>query len=87
MRLPTGPDASGPPRRFVHIAISDQGVGIPSENLERIFDLGADIAVHSATKYLAGNGTVMGGLIVDAGYLVVFLSSAWANFTSKDVTS
>ncbi len=38
VRLPTGPDASGPPRRFVHIAISDQGVGIPSENLERIFD-------------------------------------------------
>ncbi|RXW33464.1 O-acetylhomoserine aminocarboxypropyltransferase/cysteine synthase family protein [Propioniciclava flava] len=40
---------------------------VPTPYLERVFDLGADIVVHSATKYLAGNGTVMGGLIVDAG--------------------
>lgn len=40
---------------------------VPTPYLERAFDLGADIAVHAATKYLSGNGTVMGGLIVDAG--------------------
>ena len=33
----------------------------------RVFDHGADIAVHAATKYFAGNGTSMGGVIVDSG--------------------
>ena len=33
----------------------------------RVFDHGADIAVHAATKYFAGNGTTMGGVIVDSG--------------------
>jgi O-acetylhomoserine (thiol)-lyase len=31
------------------------------------FDLGADIIVHSATKFLSGHGTVIGGLLVDGG--------------------
>ncbi|WP_407432579.1 O-acetylhomoserine aminocarboxypropyltransferase/cysteine synthase family protein [Methanobrevibacter sp.] len=30
-------------------------------------DHGADIVVHSATKFLSGNGTSMGGIIVDGG--------------------
>ena len=34
------------------------------------FDLGADIVVHSATKFLSGHGTSMAGLIVMAGYLI-----------------
>ena len=29
--------------------------------------MGADIVVHSTTKYLTGNGTVIGGAIVDSG--------------------
>lgn len=33
----------------------------------RPIDHGADIVVHSATKYLSGNGTAMGGIIVDSG--------------------
>lgn len=33
----------------------------------RVFDLGADIAVHSATKFMGGHGTIMGGVIVDSG--------------------
>ena len=32
-----------------------------------VFDHGADVAVHSATKYFGGNGTTMGGVIVDSG--------------------
>lgn len=28
---------------------------------------GADIVVHSATKFIGGHGTVMGGVIVDGG--------------------
>ena len=30
-------------------------------------DLGADIVVHSATKYLGGHGTTMGGVVVEGG--------------------
>jgi O-acetylhomoserine (thiol)-lyase len=33
----------------------------------RPFDHGADIVVHSATKFIGGHGTSIGGLIVDAG--------------------
>ncbi len=33
----------------------------------RPIDWGADIVVHSATKYLGGHGTSIGGVIVDAG--------------------
>ncbi|WP_261132170.1 O-acetylhomoserine aminocarboxypropyltransferase/cysteine synthase family protein [Bacillus sp. Marseille-Q3570] len=35
--------------------------------LLRPIEHGADIVVHSATKWLGGNGTTMGGIIVDAG--------------------
>jgi O-acetylhomoserine (thiol)-lyase len=31
------------------------------------FDLGADLLFHSATKFLSGHGTVVGGLLVDSG--------------------
>lgn len=31
------------------------------------FELGADLVMHSATKFLAGHGTVIGGLLVDSG--------------------
>ena len=33
----------------------------------RPIDFGADIVIHSATKWLLGNGTTMGGVIVDSG--------------------
>jgi O-acetylhomoserine (thiol)-lyase len=33
----------------------------------KVFELGADIAVHSLTKYIGGHGTSIGGAIVDAG--------------------
>ncbi len=35
--------------------------------LMRPFEWGADIVVHSATKFLGGHGTVIGGLVVDSG--------------------
>jgi O-acetylhomoserine (thiol)-lyase len=35
--------------------------------LSRPFEWGADIVVHSATKYIGGHGTSIGGLIVDSG--------------------
>jgi len=33
----------------------------------RPFDMGADLVVHSTTKYLTGNGTVTGGAVIDSG--------------------
>ncbi|MCC6755169.1 MAG: O-acetylhomoserine aminocarboxypropyltransferase/cysteine synthase [Solirubrobacterales bacterium] len=35
--------------------------------LADVFGLGADVAVHSATKFIGGHGTTLGGVIVDAG--------------------
>lgn len=35
--------------------------------LLRPFELGADIVVHSATKFIGGHGTAIGGVIVDGG--------------------
>ncbi len=40
---------------------------VPSPYLCRPFDWGADVVVHSATKYLGGHGTTMGGAIVESG--------------------
>lgn len=55
-------------------AVADK-VGLPlivdntlaSPYLCRPIELGATLVVHSATKYLTGNGTVTGGIIVDSG--------------------
>jgi O-acetylhomoserine (thiol)-lyase len=40
---------------------------VPSPYLCRPFEWGADIVVHSATKYIGGHGTTMGGVIVESG--------------------
>jgi O-acetylhomoserine (thiol)-lyase len=51
------------------------GIGVPlivdntvaTPYLVRPLEWGADVVVHSATKYLGGHGTALGGVIVDAG--------------------
>ncbi|MFZ4624797.1 MAG: O-acetylhomoserine aminocarboxypropyltransferase/cysteine synthase family protein [Rhodoferax sp.] len=40
---------------------------VPSPYLLRPFEYGADIVVHSLTKYLGGHGNSIGGIIVDSG--------------------
>jgi O-acetylhomoserine (thiol)-lyase len=40
---------------------------VPTPYLSRPFEHGADIVVHSLTKYLGGHGTSLGGAIVDSG--------------------
>ena len=40
---------------------------VPSPFLCRPFEHGADIVVHSLTKYIGGHGTSLGGIIVDSG--------------------
>ena len=39
----------------------------PTPYLLRPFEYGADIIVHSATKFIGGHGTSIGGVIVDSG--------------------
>lgn len=45
--------------------IVDNTFGTPY--LIRPFEFGADIVVHSATKFIGGHGTTLGGVIVDSG--------------------
>lgn len=40
---------------------------VASPALCRPFEYGADIVVHSLTKYIAGHGTSLGGMVVDSG--------------------
>ena len=40
---------------------------VPSPVLSRPIEHGADIVVHSLTKYLGGHGAALGGAIIDAG--------------------
>ena len=40
---------------------------VPTPILIRPFDYGADIVLHSLTKFLGGHGTTLGGIIVDSG--------------------
>ena len=40
---------------------------VPTPYLLRPFEFGADIVVHSLTKYLGGHGNSIGGVIVDSG--------------------
>ncbi|MFD1213079.1 bifunctional o-acetylhomoserine/o-acetylserine sulfhydrylase [Arthrobacter sp. GCM10027362] len=57
----------------VSAAAHEAGVPLIVDNtlatpyLIRPIEWGADIVVHSATKYLGGHGTAIGGVIVDAG--------------------
>ena len=40
---------------------------VASPYLCRPIDLGADIVIHSLTKYIGGHGTTVGGIIIDSG--------------------
>jgi O-acetylhomoserine (thiol)-lyase len=40
---------------------------VPTPILLRPFDYGADIVMHSLTKFMGGHGTTLGGAIVDSG--------------------
>jgi O-acetylhomoserine (thiol)-lyase len=40
---------------------------VPTPVLMKPFEYGADIVVHSLTKYMGGHGTSVGGIIVDSG--------------------
>jgi O-acetylhomoserine (thiol)-lyase len=47
-------------------------------------DFGADIVVHSATKFIGGHGTAIGGVIVDSGKFDWAASGRFAEFSEPD---
>ncbi|KAG0288733.1 Homocysteine synthase [Linnemannia gamsii] len=68
-------------------AVHEHGVPLVVDNtfgaggyLIRPFEHGADIIVHSATKWIGGHGTTLGGIIVDSG------NFNWANGRFPDFT-
>ncbi|MBC8508150.1 MAG: O-acetylhomoserine aminocarboxypropyltransferase/cysteine synthase [Anaerolineales bacterium] len=50
----------------------------------RPFEWGADIVVHSTTKFICGHGTTIGGVIVDSGKFDWRASERFSNFTDPD---
>ena len=50
--------------------------------LMKPLDLGADIVYHSATKFLSGHGTVVGGIVVDGGSFDWEKSGKFAELTA-----
>ncbi|GAB1772699.1 homocysteine synthase [Priestia megaterium] len=57
---------------------------VPSPYLLRPIDFGADIVVHSATKFLGGHGTAIGGVIVDSGKFDWEASGKFPDLTTPD---
>ncbi|MFE7819281.1 homocysteine synthase [Priestia megaterium] len=57
---------------------------VPSPYLLRPIDFGADIVVHSATKFLGGHGTAIGGVIVDSGKFNWEASRKFPDLTTPD---
>lgn len=60
--------------------VVDNTVGV---GLVRPFDHGADIVVSSATKYIGGHGTSIGGVIVDSGHFK-WNNGKYPEFTEPD---
>ncbi|MFP3907991.1 MAG: bifunctional o-acetylhomoserine/o-acetylserine sulfhydrylase [Acidimicrobiales bacterium] len=52
--------------------------------LIRPLEWGADVVVHSATKFIGGHGTSIGGVIVDGGTFDYAASGRFPNFTEPD---
>ena len=55
-----------------------------SPYLFRPFEHGADVVVHSATKYLGGHGTTIAGVIVESGKFDYKASGRYPHFTEGD---
>ena len=52
--------------------------------LVRPIEYGADIVVHSATKFIGGHGTTIGGVIVDSGKFDWEASGKFASLTEPN---
>lgn len=59
---------------------------VPSPYLLRPLDHGADLVVHSLTKFLGGHGTSIGGIVVDGGRFDWAASGRFPGLTAPDPT-
>ncbi|MFM8907174.1 MAG: PLP-dependent transferase, partial [Actinomycetota bacterium] len=57
---------------------------VPTPYLIRPIEWGADIVVHSLTKFIGGHGTSIGGAIIDGGTFDFGASGRYKNFTEPD---
>lgn len=57
---------------------------VPTPYLFKPIDFGADIVVHSATKFLGGHGTSLAGIIVDSGKFDWAKSGKFPQLTEPD---
>ena len=62
--------------------VIDNTFGTPY--LIRPIEHGADIVVHSATKFIGGHGSSLGGIIVDGGKFDYFQNDKFPGFTKPD---
>lgn len=75
--------------RFAHIAHA-HGLPLVVDNtfptpiLCRPFEFGADVVIHSTTKYMDGHATVVGGVIVDGGKFDWAKSGKFPELTEPD---
>ena len=83
------PDNSVPDFSAAAAAAHELGLPVIIDNtfapiLVRPFEFGADIVVHSATKWIGGHGTALGGVIVDSGKFDWSASGRFPEFTTPD---
>ena len=83
------PDISVFPFEEVSVIARDHGLPLVIDNtfatpyLCRPFEWGANIVVHSTTKFIGGHGTSIGGVIIDGGNFD-WRSGRFTNFTTPD---
>jgi len=58
----------------------------PSPYLLRPIEFGADVVVHSATKFIGGHGTSIGGVVVDSGKFDWAASGKFPGLTEPDAS-
>ena len=64
--------------------VSDNTFATPY--LINVFSHGVDISVHSATKFIGGHGTTIGGVIVDSGKFDWAASGKFPQFVNEDTS-
>jgi O-acetylhomoserine (thiol)-lyase len=86
METITNPGMEIPDLKQIADLAHDKGVPLMVDNtlaspwLCRPIELGADIVVHSTTKYFSGHGAALGGVVVDAGHFD-WKTDRFADFT------
>ncbi len=88
----TNPNADIPDIEKIAAIAHKHGIPLVIDNtfgtpfLVRPIEYGADIVVHSATKFIGGHGTTLGGVIVDSGNFDWSASDKYPQFTQPNAS-